>query len=90
MDAITIKEFYQNTQHPSNELIVSHIMRSAAVLMFCSLQLSNKGKVLAEDEPYVIRDSQARILVIHAAEHVREFFRNDEKGKSGMSKCWLP
>ncbi|KAI3332923.1 cytochrome P450 [Ustulina deusta] len=42
-------------------------------------EISKKGEKLAHDEPYVIRDGNYHEVVLHTAEHVREFLRNDSK-----------
>ncbi|PNY28309.1 Cytochrome P450 [Tolypocladium capitatum] len=41
--------------------------------------VSKQGEKLAHDEPYIICSGKHREVVLHAAEHVREFFRNDSK-----------
>ncbi|KAM5505115.1 hypothetical protein McanMca71_002959 [Microsporum canis] len=43
-------------------------------------QVSRQGEELAHDEPYLIRDGNYQEVVLHTAEHVREFLRNDAKG----------
>jgi hypothetical protein len=45
-------------------------------------QISRRGEELAHDEPYVIRSGRHSEVVIHTAEHVREFLRKDSKGMS--------
>nr|QPC57089.1 cytochrome P450 hydroxylase [Tolypocladium sp. 49Y] len=41
--------------------------------------VSKQGEKLAHDEPYIIRSGKSREVVLHTAEHVREFLRNDAK-----------
>ncbi|CAI7621821.1 unnamed protein product [Penicillium manginii] len=54
---------------------------SKAAIVFLPLQVSKKGESLAHDEPYVLRNGKHREVVIHTAEHVREFLRKDSKGQ---------
>jgi hypothetical protein len=59
-------------------------------------QVSKQGEQLAQDDPYIIRNGRHREVVLHTAEHVREFMRNDSKGQSlssalswtyGLTRC---
>ncbi|EEP81630.1 predicted protein [Uncinocarpus reesii 1704] len=52
---------------------------SKAAIVFLPLQTSKQGEDLAHDEPYILRNGKHREVVIHTAEHVREFLRNDSK-----------
>ncbi|OGM48068.1 hypothetical protein ABOM_002902 [Aspergillus bombycis] len=52
---------------------------SKAALLFEPHEISKQGEKLAHDEPYIIRDGAHREVVLHTAEHVREFLRNDAK-----------
>ncbi|KAJ4347486.1 hypothetical protein N0V95_005407 [Ascochyta clinopodiicola] len=52
--------------------------RYAYVLMSISAQeISKKGEKLAQDEPYILNNGKHSEVVIHTAEHVREFLRQD-------------
>lgn len=50
-------------------------------------QVSKQGEQLAQEDPYIIRNGRHREVVLHTAEHVREFMRNDSKGQSLSSAC---
>lgn len=62
---------------PMKELNIS--AASKAAMLFQSLPVSQQGEKLAHDEPYIIRNGNHREVVLHTAEHVREFLRNDSK-----------
>lgn len=47
-----------------------------------SIQLSEQGKALAGDEPFLIRNGRARELVITKPDHLRDFYKCDTKRKS--------
>ena len=46
-----------------------------------SLELSEKGKELADDDPYIIHNGNSRELVITQPYHVRDFYKNDARGQ---------
>ncbi|KAL1962731.1 hypothetical protein VTN77DRAFT_9275 [Rasamsonia byssochlamydoides] len=46
-----------------------------------SLQLSDQGKTLAGDEPYLIHNGRSRELVITQPDHLRDFYKDDTKHK---------
>ncbi|KAE8383482.1 cytochrome P450 [Aspergillus bertholletiae] len=62
---------------PMKELSLGSV--SKAALLFEPHQISREGEKLAHDEPYLIYDGQCREVVLHTAEHVREFLRKDAK-----------
>ncbi|CBF80479.1 hypothetical protein AN8408.2 [Aspergillus nidulans FGSC A4] len=44
-----------------------------------SKQLSDQGKALAGDEPFIIRNGRARELVVTKPEHIYDFYKGDTK-----------
>ncbi|KAL4903191.1 hypothetical protein BDW74DRAFT_169103 [Aspergillus multicolor] len=44
-----------------------------------SQQLSEQGKTLAGDEPFIIRNGRARELVVTKPEHIYDFYKGDTK-----------
>lgn len=47
--------------------------------MVISKQLSDQGKALAGDEPFIIRNGRARELVVTKPEHIYDFYKGDTK-----------
>lgn len=47
--------------------------------MFISQQVSDQGKALAGDEPFIIRTGRARELVVTKPEHIYDFYKGDTK-----------
>jgi hypothetical protein len=59
-----------------------------------SRQLSQEGKKLAGDEPYMIRNGPFQELVLFAPDHLQEFLRKDARGerilfKKKLRSLWL-
>jgi hypothetical protein len=46
----------------------------------CSQVLSDEGKSLAGDDPYIVRNGSIQELVISSPDQLQEFLRNDAKG----------
>ncbi|KAH8744652.1 cytochrome P450 monooxygenase [Hyaloscypha finlandica] len=49
-----------------------------------SLELSDQGKRLAGNDPYLIHNGNSRELVITQPDHIKDFYRNDTKDAVGV------
>ncbi|KND87116.1 Cytochrome P450 [Tolypocladium ophioglossoides CBS 100239] len=70
---------------PMKELGISSTSKTA--MLFQPPLISKHGEKLAHDEPYIIRSGKHREVVLHTAEHVREFLRNDAKADRLLGQC---
>ncbi|KAL4994330.1 cytochrome P450 [Aspergillus recurvatus] len=73
-------------RHRANRITNQHGKRicelrgDARVSKFAfSKQLSDQGKALAGDEPFIIRNGRARELVVTKPEHIYDFYKGDTK-----------
>ncbi|PYI09959.1 cytochrome P450 [Aspergillus sclerotiicarbonarius CBS 121057] len=69
-----------NTIRDSQGQPIKELKQDARLLKFISsLELSNMGKELADDKPYIIQNGRCRELVVTQPDHLRDFYGKDTK-----------